>query len=87
MIVIEFDQGSDAWLATRRMASESAALLRLSPWFPRTSYEFWEVKSGRSEIRDNPAMARSRELETSRFDPACQALRRKLGRGQGAASS
>jgi putative phage-type endonuclease len=68
MILLDLDQGSDAWLAfraSRRMASESAALLRLSPWFPRTPYELWEVKSGRAEVRVTPAMSRGVELEAT----------------------
>lgn len=66
MIVMDLDQGSEAWLAfraTRRMASESAALLRVSPWYPRNAFELFEVKTGRAEVRVTPAMARGVELE------------------------
>lgn len=68
MIVMDLDQGSEAWLAfraTRRMASESAALLRVSPWYPSNAWELWEVKSGRAEVRVTPAMARGVELEAT----------------------
>lgn len=47
------------------MASESAALLRLSPWFPRTPYELWEVKSGARQVQITPAMARGVALEAT----------------------
>lgn len=65
-MIVDLGQGSPAWRAfraTRRMASESAALLRLSPWYPRTPFDLWQVKSGLSQVRDNPAMARGRQLE------------------------
>jgi putative phage-type endonuclease len=68
VIVVDLDQGSpawDQWRKERRMASESAALLRLSPWFPRTPFELWQVKSGLAEIRFTPAMARGVELEAT----------------------
>jgi putative phage-type endonuclease len=68
MILLDLDQGSDAWLsfrATRRMASESAALLRVAPWYPRTPYDLWMVKSGRSQIRDNEYMAHGRRYEAT----------------------
>lgn len=47
------------------MASESAALLKVSPWYPRNAWELWEVKSGRAEVRVTPAMARGVELEAT----------------------
>jgi putative phage-type endonuclease len=58
-MIVDLEQGSaawEAWRATRKMASESAALLRLAPWFPRTPYELFEVKSGRRKVRVTPAM-------------------------------
>jgi hypothetical protein len=67
-MIVDLDQGSPEWKAfraTRRMASESVALLRLSPWFPRTPFELWEVKPGLSAFRNNPGMARGRELEAT----------------------
>lgn len=59
-------QGSAAWHARRRSqgnASEAAALMGCSPWFPRTPYELWLVKSGRAEVDCTPAMRRGLELE------------------------
>jgi putative phage-type endonuclease len=58
-MIVHLEQGTaawEAWRATRRMASESAALLRLAPWFPRTPYELFEVKSGLRKVRVTPAM-------------------------------
>jgi putative phage-type endonuclease len=68
MKIIDLEQGSPEWLLYRRskkMASEAAALLRVSPWTPRTPYELWEVKFGRREVRVTPAMARGVELEAT----------------------
>ena len=67
-MIIDLEQGTpawEAWRATRRMASESAALLQCSPFFPRTPYELWEVKSGQRKIGITPAMARGTELEAT----------------------
>jgi putative phage-type endonuclease len=67
-VIVDLEQGSPEWVEwrkSRRCASESAALLRVSPWFPRTPFELWEVKSGRREVRVTPAMARGVELEAS----------------------
>jgi putative phage-type endonuclease len=60
-------QGSPEWKEYRsRMgnASELAALMDCSPWFPHTPYELWLLKTGREE-RDNEtaAMRRGRALE------------------------
>lgn len=52
-------QGSDAWKEWRRTrggASEVAALLGCAPWFPRTPYELWQVKTGRAEVQETDAM-------------------------------
>lgn len=67
-MIVDLEQGTPAWEAWRRgcrMASESAALLRLSPWYPRNALELFEVKSGRAEVRVTPAMARGVELEAT----------------------
>jgi putative phage-type endonuclease len=66
VIVVDLEQGSPEWLLYRRsrkMASESAALLRCSPWYPRNAFELCEVKSGRREVPVTPAMARGSALE------------------------
>lgn len=52
-------QGTDEWLEWRRSrggASEVAALMGCAPWFPRTPYELWLVKTGRAEVPENDAM-------------------------------
>lgn len=58
-MIVDLEQGTpawEAWRATRRMASESAALLRLAPWYPRTPHDLWEVKTGQRKVRVTPAM-------------------------------
>ncbi len=59
-------QGSPEWRDYRsRMgnASELAALMDCSPWFPRTPYELWLLKSGRAEREQTAAMRRGLALE------------------------
>lgn len=59
-------QGSEAWHEYRRTrgnASELPALMGCSPWFPRTPYELWLVKTGRAEVEENEAMRRGSRLE------------------------
>jgi putative phage-type endonuclease len=67
-MIVDLEQGTpawEAWRATRRMASESSALLKCSPWPPRTPYELFEVKTGRRKVRVTPAMSRGVELEAT----------------------
>ena len=62
--IVQLVQGSAEWLAYRRSmcnASESAALLGLSPWL--TPYQLWLVKTGRFEPQVTQAMQRGTELE------------------------
>ena len=62
--IIHLAQGSPEWHAyrqSRRNASESAAVLGLSPWM--TPYQLWLVKTGRSETRVTHAMQRGTDLE------------------------
>jgi putative phage-type endonuclease len=64
-------QGSASWLAwrkTRGGASEVAALMGCSPWFPQTPHQLWQVKTGRAEVQENDAMRRG-----SRLEPAARA--------------
>lgn len=59
-------QGSEAWhsyRASRGNASELGALMAVSPFFPRTPYELWTVKTGRAEVEVNAAMKRGTDLE------------------------
>lgn len=61
-------QGSESWLAyrkTRGGASEIAALLGFSPYFPRTPFELWQTKTGRAEVYVNSAMTRGNQLEAA----------------------
>jgi putative phage-type endonuclease len=62
--IVQLTQGSPEWLAYRlakRNASESAAVLGLSPW--TTPYQLWLIKTGRSVQAANHAMLRGMELE------------------------
>lgn len=59
-------QDSPEWheyRAYRGNASELAALMGCAPWFPRTPYELWLVKTGRASIERNAPMERGRALE------------------------
>lgn len=61
-------QGSEQWLAYRKArggASEVAALLGCSPFFPRTPLELWQVKTGRTEVYANAAIQRGNRLEAA----------------------
>lgn len=69
-------QGTDEWLEWRRTrggASEVAALMGCAPWFPRTPYELWLVKTGRAVVEVNAAMTRGTALE-----PAARAYAEEL---------
>ena len=62
--IVQLTQGSPEWLAyrlTKRNASESAAVLGLSPW--TTPYQLWLQKTGRSVQAVSPAMQRGTDLE------------------------
>lgn len=61
-------QGTDAWHEWRRTrggASEVAALMGCSPWFPATPRQLWEVKTGRAEVAQHAAMRRGQRLESA----------------------
>lgn len=69
-------QGTDEWKEWRRTrggASEVAALIGCAPWFPRTPYELWLVKTGRAVVEVNAAMTRGTALE-----PAARAYAEEL---------
>ncbi len=62
--IVALAQGSPEWLAyrqSRRNASESAAMLGLSPWM--TPYQLWLAKTGRQQPRVTQAMQRGTDLE------------------------
>ena len=62
--IVQLPQGSPEWLAyrqTRRNASESAAVLGVSPW--TTPYQLWLQKTGRAEPKVTQAMQRGTDLE------------------------
>jgi putative phage-type endonuclease len=62
--IVQLPQGSTEWLAyrlTRRNASESAAVLGISPW--TTPYQLWLHKTGRAEPKVTQAMQRGTDLE------------------------
>ena len=63
--IVQLTQGSAEWLTYRQSrfnASESAAVLGVSPW--QTPYQLWLQKTGRSEGgKANQAMLRGTELE------------------------
>ncbi|HRK39512.1 MAG TPA: YqaJ viral recombinase family protein [Burkholderiaceae bacterium] len=73
--IVQLPQGSAEWLAYRRSrfnASESAAVLGVSPW--QTPYQLWLQKAGRSEGgKASHAMLRGNELE-----PAARAAYEEL---------
>ena len=63
-VIVRLTQGSAEWLAYRlgkRNASESAAVLGLSPW--TTPYQLWQVKTGRLVQPVTMAMQRGTDLE------------------------
>lgn len=62
--IIQLKQGSADWLAyrlTMRNASETAAVLGVSPW--TTPYQLWLLKTGRKQQAVTPAMQHGTALE------------------------
>lgn len=63
---IDIEQRTPEWLAWRRnlgMASEAAAMLGISPWFPRTPSDLLAVKSGAASVYETRAMRQGSALE------------------------
>ena len=61
-------QGSPEWLEYRRTrggASEVAALLGCSPWYPRTAADLYDLKTGATSQHVTAAMRRGTELESA----------------------
>lgn len=62
--IVQLTQGSPEWLAYRRQmrnASESAAVLGVSPW--TTPYRLWLEKTGKAEAKATSAMQRGTDME------------------------
>lgn len=62
--IVRLIQGTEAWLnhrALHRNASETAAVLGISPWLTR--YQLWELKTGRRHHEATYPMLRGIELE------------------------
>lgn len=62
--IVQLVQGSEQWHAYRRTmrnASETPAVLGVSPWV--TPYQLWLLKTGRAEPESNEAMRRGTALE------------------------
>lgn len=80
--IVQLVQGSKEWLDYRRSmrnASETAAVLGVSPW--STPYQLWLQKTGRGEVTVTAAMRHGTQLEPearlayeTRFDRVMQAL-------------
>lgn len=62
--IVQLVQGSPAWHAHRaqyRNASETAAVMGVSPW--QTPYALWAIRTGRAQQEVTAAMARGTALE------------------------
>jgi putative phage-type endonuclease len=62
--ILKLVQGTPAWHAHRaqfRNASESAAVMGLSPW--QTPYQLWQVRTGRMEVPVTAPMRHGTEME------------------------
>lgn len=66
MIKREVEPGSLEWFELRSQhitASEAAGLCGVSPWFPNSPRQVFEVKLGKKTVRQNFAMKRGQDLE------------------------
>ena len=62
--ILKLVQGTQKWhdhRAKSRNASETPAVLGVSPW--QTPYQLWLLKTGRAEQKVTPAMQRGTDLE------------------------
>ena len=62
--IVKLVQGTSEWHAHRaqyRNASETAAVMSVSPW--QTPFQLWEARTGRKPTEVNAAMARGSALE------------------------
>lgn len=59
-------QGTQEWHDYRAglgNASEAAAVMGEGRFFPATPYQLWQVKTGRAEVKETPAMTRGSRME------------------------
>lgn len=64
---INLEQRSPEWALWRKglgMASEAAAMLGISPWFPQSPADLYAVKSGAAGVYVSPAMRQGVALES-----------------------
>ena len=74
---IELNQNTPEWHSHRASynnASEAPAVLGISPWFPRTPRQLYEVKLGIKTVQMNAAMARGNDFEAAARKCACDSL-------------
>lgn len=74
---IHLEQGTPEWHLHRSQfnnASEAAAVMGISPWFPRTPRQLAEVKLGLKAVHMNAAMSRGVQFEDAARKNACDSL-------------
>lgn len=74
---VHLQQGTPEWHLHRSQfnnASEAAAVLGISPWFPRTPRQLAEVKLGLKAVHMNAAMSRGVQFEDAARKNACDSL-------------
>lgn len=74
---VHLQQGTPEWHLHRSQfnnASEAAAVLGISPWFPKTPRQLAEVKLGIKAVHMNAAMSRGVQFEDAARKSACNRL-------------
>jgi putative phage-type endonuclease len=74
---VHLQQGTPEWHLHRSQfnnASEAAAVLGISPWFPKTPRQLAEVKLGLKTVHMNAAMSRGVQFEDAARKNACDTL-------------
>jgi predicted phage-related endonuclease len=59
MLIEAIEQRGERWLEWRKgkgTASDAAAVMGMSQWYPKTWYELFLVKTGRETIKETDAM-------------------------------
>lgn len=67
MKIIDLEQGSPEWLEWRETvltASEAPAVMGVNPWFPKTPYQLYLLKTGQKEVHYNNAMKAGNDNES-----------------------